>query len=537
MTCSCSQLIAKIRNYDSSIHCFGANQHVAVELQELNLPLKLRIFQTANASSTFFPSFAQFQKIWHEHLQYWTKFHGCPPFSHDELQAELLRQWTAHTTELRENPRFTFQNIKHLLQWLPQNVVIHHADHEIHRITLFCPCLYFDSACRTWDDPELFSRFPGNDDDALKMIATALPQTLQTRYRWGINVSSTLPYGFVHLKRKKMFSKGCTLISYFASRYGKLMQATARTLDTMCVMLWPQEAGQLSVPEIWKKVHQRFSLADQDVLFSAINDDLVGFFNSVPQSRLLEAVQALTTQWVNQHGETQLSVNMALKGPVHHTSFVGQYKRTSSNIKTVRIQDILTIVQASLNTHVFKAVNQIWVQHRGAGIGSHISPCISNLAVTLIERGWRHAYSTFVTSSKLQLLFTRYVDNRFILFDHRFCFALPIQVLSHCFFYQAPVELETVEDGTLLGFTIDVVQRTVRYQVPPLWKIRDLHSAGSMRLRLSGLQSRATLIRKYTYPKHFVSDDLNQLLQLYVKKGFSQADCQRVLYRRQFKHN
>ena len=186
---------------------------------------------------------------------------------------------------------------------------------------------------------------------------------------------------------------------------------------------------------------------------------------------------------------------------------------------------------------MFKAVNQIWVQHRGAGIGSHISPCISNLAVTLIERGWRHAYSTFVTSSKLQLLFTRYVDNRFILFDHRFRFALPIQVLSHCFFYQAPVELETVEDGTLLGFTIDVGQRTVRYQVPPLWKIRDLHSAGSMRLRLSGLQSRATLIRKYTYPKHFVSDDLNQLLQLYVKKGFSQADCQRVLYRRQFKHN
>ena len=56
----------------------------------------------------------------------------------------------------------------------------------------------------------------------------------------------------------------------------------------------------------------------------------------------------------------------------------------------------------------------------------------------------------------------------FILFDHRFRSALPMQVLSDCFFYQAPVELETVQDGTLLGFTIDVVQRTVRYQVPPL---------------------------------------------------------------------
>ena len=124
-----------------------------------------------------------------------------------------------------------------------------------------------------------------------------------------------------------------------------------------------------------------------------------------------------------------------------------------------------------------------------------------------------------------------------VLFDHCFRFAIPIQVLSHWLFYQAPVELETVEDGTLLGFTIDVVQQTVRYQVPPLWKIRDLHFAGSMRLRLSGRQSRATLIRRYTYPKQFVRDDLNQLLPLYVQKRFSEADCQRALYRRQFKHN
>ena len=128
------------------------------------------------------------------------------------------------------------------------------------------------------------------------------------------------------------------------------------------------------------------------------------------------------------------------------------------------------------------------------------------------------------------------MDNRFILFDHRFRSALPMRVLSDCFFYQAPVELETVQDGTLLGFTIDVVQQTVRYQVPPLWEIRHLHSAGSMRLRLSGLKSRATLIRRYTFPKEFVRDDLNQLIQLYVQKGFSKTDCQRVLYRRQFQH-
>ena len=104
----------------------------------------------------------------------------------------------------------------------------------------------------------------------------------------------------------------------------------------------------------------------------------------------------------------------------------------------------------------------------------------------------------------IERLLQWYVDDGFILFDHRFRSALPMQVLSDCFFYQAPMELETVQDGTLLGFTIDVVQRTVRYQVPPLWKIRDLRSAGSVRLRLSGLKSRATLIRRYTFLEQFV---------------------------------
>ena len=78
-----------------------------------------------------------------------------------------------------------------------------------------------------------------------------------------------------------------------------------------------------------------------------------------------------------------------------------------------------------------------------------------------------------------------------MLFDHCFRFAIPIQVLSHWLFYQAPVELETIEDGTLLRFIIDVVQPTTRYQVPQVWKIRDLHFDGSMRLRSSGLVCRA----------------------------------------------
>ena len=86
--------------------------------------------------------------------------------------------------------------------------MLHHADHEIHRITVFCPSLYSFGVLRTWQDDQLFSVYPGTAPEARAEIAQALPRNLQTKYKWGIRPNSELPYGFVFLKRKKAVSKG-----------------------------------------------------------------------------------------------------------------------------------------------------------------------------------------------------------------------------------------------------------------------------------------------------------------------------------------
>ena len=99
-------------------------------------------------------------------------------------------------------------------------------------------------------------------------------------------------------------------------------------------------------------------------------------------------------------------------------------------------------------------------------------------------------------------------------------------------FYGHPVELEKVEDNMLLGFAVDVDRRTVEYRQPDIRQIRDCISAGSLRLRMSGLKSRAHLIRKYTYPTSLISSSLTQLGALYVQKGFSQPDVDQALNQR-----
>ena len=508
---------------------FPDSEHLAVALEELDLPPQLAIFKSANANSTYFYSRQPYFDLFSSRVHSWTRQHGLPPFTDTEIWSFFNGQWKVHTDELRRTDRFSFQKIKHLQQWLHHSAVLHHADHEQAKLTVFCPRLYFRGAWNTWDDPQLFQRLHISLEDAQERINTALPRALQIKYKWGINKKSTLPYGFVFLKKKKQFLKGRALISYYNSRFGRLLQVTARTLDSMVLQLWPQSMGQLAVPQIWSRIHTFFRDAPTDFVLANINDDLVGFFNSVPQDRLLDAINSFIQEWKSKHGEVALSVDMSQRGNPLQLSYVGKFHKAPRKTKVIQPSDIMTIVQSSLQSHIFQAMNVIWHQIRGAGIGSHISPTISNLAVTLIERAWTQSYEETLTAPIFPFLAIRYVDNRYIIFPEEMIQDLSIQTLAQADFYQHPVELETVTTNELLGFIVDSKLRTIQYKLPEPWQIRDFASAGSLRLRLSGLQSRCHLISRYTYPRTGCPDRIHSLIHLYIAKGFQSSDCYKAI--------
>ena len=319
------------------------------------------------------------------------------------------------------------------------------------------------------------------------------------------------------------------MTSYFQSRYGRLLQVAARTIDSMLLQLWPQTMGQLAVPQIWQRVHQFFDETSFDVNLHAVNDALVGFFNSVPQDRLLDAVNSLILEWKHRHPDTVLSVDMSQRGNPIQVSYVGKIHGAPKKTRVIHPDDIFPIVQGSLSCHIFQAVNVIWQQIRGAGIGSHISPSLSNLAVTIVERSWTQVFQEVLDPPTFPCLAIRYVDNRYILFPEEKAKEPSLQVLSQDDFHQHPVELEEVTTNELLGFLVDSNLRTVTYKLPEPWQIRDFASAGSLRLRLSGLQSRCHLISLYSYPNTESPSLIHSLVLLYGAKGFSIPDCYRAI--------
>ena len=509
----------------SKVPCTENSDHLAVSLEDLQLPPNLKMFQTVNANSTYFYSRAPYWEMFTTSVHRWTRQHGLPPFTDVQLRQFFNAIWRLHVRELEHQPRFSFHTIKHLQHWIHHSAILHHADHEQAKLTIFCPCLYFRGAWNTWNDKALFQPLHITTEEAEQRIIRSMPHQLQKKYKWGINKKSSLPYGFVFLKRKKQFLKGRTLISYYNRRFARLLQVTARTIDAMVLQLWPQTMGQLAVPQIWTRIHSFFTETSEEVRLDNINDDLVGFFNSVPQDRLLSAVHSLVQEWQSKHGDYTLSVDMSQRGNPLQLSFVGKFHKAPKKTKVIQPHDILSIVQSSLHCHIFIALNMVWHQIRGAGIGSHISPSLSNLAVTLIERTWQEMYHHTMTQPPFPFLAIRYVDNRYILFPDDRIQDPAIQTLAQSDFYEHPVELEEVTTSELLGFTVDSCCRTVSYSLPEPWQIRDHASAGSLRLRLSGLQSRCHLISRYTYPQSDCPARISSLIELYKAKGFQSSAC------------
>ena len=160
----------------------------------------------------------------------------------------------------------------------------------------------------------------------------------------------------------------------------------------------------------------------------------------------------MVAAWKQHHGDTVLSVDVSLTGPEVYTTCVGQFRKAPSPCRSVLPDHIFEIVAASLKSNIFLALNQVWKQFRGAGIGAHISPSLSNLAVTIVERTWAYTFRDVINSLSLAFIGLRYVDNRFVLFQAFGPQPPAIAVLAHSEFYELPVELEPVDSQEFLGF-------------------------------------------------------------------------------------
>jgi hypothetical protein len=275
-----------------------------------------------------------------------------------------------------------------------------------------------------------------------------------------------LAYAYIFPKGKKDYTNARPVISFYGNTYEKMLKATAAMLSDMCSDVLEDTFHIDTIPATFSRLHKFFqqhgeALAD----FTFLNDDLSGFYTSVPQERITSSVGELIRLYFVKH---------PCKTPQDATI------------------DVATIVAFTLRSTYFSVFDQVFHQVQGSCIGSPISPTLCNITVAITEHHWLRTGKILIANTSY---INRYVDNRAIICPSWLLHHHELRTFTQLDFYVPPIQLEPCANAIYLGQAIDLHRQTISYVMPSQqWQIRSAMSAGSTALNAMGFQSRLHII-------------------------------------------
>ena len=285
-------------------------------------------------------------------------------------------------------------------------------------ITVFCPRLYSFGVLRTWQDDQLFNVYP--PERLLKLEQKLLKPCLET-FRPNTNgvFAPILSFRMVRIfERKSCFKRDVPWYHIF----GRIMESWCKlqhrqlircvyscghsllanfpfpTFGAVCTTIFLQQTRQY-ILVLSMTIFLDFSILYLNIVYWMPSRSLICAWRQ----------KAWRCRLISRYEPTWSC-------SAHHPCWPF-FQAVPYTVRAIDPSDIIDIVAASLRSHLFMALNKVWKQFRGAGIGAHILPSLSNLAVTIVEKTWQYMFQEAINAPALAFLGVRYVDNRFILFS------------------------------------------------------------------------------------------------------------------------
>ena len=208
-----------------------------------------------------------------------------------------------------------------------------------------------------------------------------------------------------------------------------------------------------------------------------------------------------------------------------------RYQRTENLQRTTQISRIQHQGATNSTRHgtdrVFAAVCvglDTYCQNQGACVGSPLAPVLCALVAAEQEFLTIRSLRTHLADAGLLRSF-RYADNRCFFLRRSELQTEWTNLLFRLDFYGLPIELEQVPGEELLGSITSTQQGTITMQQPANeTALRSLRSAGSKSAALSGFSARALSIKRHTRPIRLVRHQVEDLIEIYRRRGFSRTE-------------
>lgn len=290
--CRCDEMLSLHPHLDV------VDGHVASSASKLSMSTNMAELITTSTGANYFVPFAKYLELSLAAFESWRNVHGLPSYLDQNWHKFVVQQWPLHVEEIRATKRFSMSLIRQFIDQHGKHLVVHCADHEPFHAHVFCPNLFCNVFLATFEDKNVFERVRMTYEQFQDVIRKSTPPHIVKQYRRGLKFDSFLPSATILLKRKKQRQKARSIISYKDTALARLLKACALVLFYMLKAIWPHSLGLQTLPELWKSLHETLQNPDQPT-WHCVNDDLVGFFNAVPQSRATLAAEALIWEYFN----------------------------------------------------------------------------------------------------------------------------------------------------------------------------------------------------------------------------------------------
>ena len=202
-----------------------------------------------------------------------------------------------------------------------------------------------------------------------------------------INAEGTLPYAYILPKPSKAFEKARPIISYMLSWNAKLGQLVGTLVYELCRSIFGDMQLDRTVQDIITDIQKIFDNIPNHIELDLQQQDLSGFFNSVPHARMIEAVTYAVNHYIAHKGvapDSKLSTSLAMEDRTQRI-FRGRFRRAGQKYLAIQLNHIPKITEFLLKHSYFTVGGMVFRQIQGASMGSHFAPALCGLVAAFQE--------------------------------------------------------------------------------------------------------------------------------------------------------
>ena len=294
----------------------------------------------------------------------------------DRVRSGLLRwmqqQLILHHRALQSDRHELYREVKHDLQVM-QALVFTPVDHFPHSLHVACPSAFHELLDRTFLDATIFRQCTVGTSSILANLKSRFQSVPKwsRRYSWGCKWSASLPVARILPKPSKGFAKVRPIIAFDQCWHSRLTAILATGVFQIMLVVFP--AGltfnmlsvQKAIRTIW---HSMMGYPTEPT--NTVQQDLIGFFNSVPHDRILQALtfslHLLQERW-GKPWQEQLSFR---NKDSSFRVFRGRRGFVAHNTRTMDLDDLPPLIAFMLQSSFLQCGAFSFKQIQGASMGS-----------------------------------------------------------------------------------------------------------------------------------------------------------------------